>query len=220
MVSMLTACGGGGGGGAPAPAASDSRSSNPPSPGSSAPKTGPNRAPTISGTPPRAIAAGTSYSFTPFSGDVDGDLLTFAITGKPQWATFDAVTGNLGGTPTAADVGTTANIAITVSDGTATVSLAAFQIRVLAFGEGSALLSWMPPTDNLDGTPLMDLAGYRIYWGTSAGDYPNSVTLTNPGVTSYVVDNLAPANWYFVMTAVSAKGIESSRSNMMTRNVL
>jgi hypothetical protein len=31
---------------------------------------------------------------------------------------------------------------------------------------GQATLSWDPPTTNVDGTPLTDLAGYKVYYGT------------------------------------------------------
>ena len=53
-----------------------------------------------------------------------------------------------------------------------------------AQGSGSATLSWAAPTKNEDGTALTDLAGYKLYWGTTPGSYPNSVTINNPGRTS------------------------------------
>jgi hypothetical protein len=59
-----------------------------------------------------------------------------------------------------------------------------------------------------------------VYWGTSQGNYPNSVLLSNAGLTSYVVDQLTPATWYFAMTAVNASGIESQLSNMASKQVL
>ena len=179
-----------------------------------------NRAPTISGAPPKAIAVGMRYSFAPAARDADGDTLIFGIKGTPIWASFDSVTGKLSGAPTLAHIGATSHIEISVFDGATTVKLPPFEIHVMAAAAGSASLSWMPPTANVDGSHLTDLAGYKIYWGTAEGDYPNSVTLTNPGLAGYVVDNLAPANWYFVMTAVSAKGVESGHSNITMRSVL
>ena len=86
-------------------------------------------------------------------------------------------------------------------------------------GTGSAMLSWLPPTQNPDGSPLNNLAGYRIYWGTSAGSYTNSVTVNNPGLATYVVTELAPAQWYFVVTAYSAAGAESGHSNIVTKTI-
>ncbi len=85
-------------------------------------------------------------------------------------------------------------------------------------GNGSTTLSWTPPTTYDDGTPLK-VTGYRIYWGLTEGNYPNSVTLDNPGLTRYVVEELKPATWYFVATALSSEG-ESPPSNVVVMKVL
>jgi hypothetical protein len=162
---------------------------------------------------------GAAYSFTPAGSDADGNPLTFTIAGKPAWATFDTTSGKLSGTPSAADVGTYSNITISVSDGSATVSLAAFAIQVVATSTGTATVNWSAPTGNTDGSTLSDLAGYRVYWGTTQGKYTNSVSLNNPGLTSYVVDQLTPATWYFVVTALNKSGVESSYSNVASKAV-
>jgi hypothetical protein len=86
-------------------------------------------------------------------------------------------------------------------------------------GNGSALVSWTPPTQNSDGSTLEDLAGYRIYYGNSPGSYDNSVTITNPGLSSYQVDGLGASDTYFVMTAVNTVGIESSYSEEIYKRV-
>jgi hypothetical protein len=209
----LAACGDGGSDSAAAAA-----------PGAAAPA-GPaasvaNRAPTISGTPAASVTGGTSYAFMPTGRDADGDVLTFAITGRPAWARFEASTGRLTGTPTQNDVGSSTPIAISVTDGEATVALATFTIQVVGTASGSASLSWVPPTENEDGTALLDLAGYKLYWGTQEGSYANSVTVMNPGITRYVVEDLTPATWHFVMTALNSHGIESEYSNLATQEVL
>jgi hypothetical protein len=111
------------------------------------------------------------------------------------------------------------NIVIRVSDGKTTVSLPAFSVTVLAVASGSATLSWTPPTQNTDGSPLTNLAGYRIYWGTAPGNYTSSVTLTNPGLSSYVVSSLAPGTYYFVVTARNSTGVESVLSNMASKTI-
>jgi hypothetical protein len=178
-----------------------------------------NGAPVISGTPSTSVMQGTAYSFQPTASDPNGNTLTFSITNAPSWATFSTTTGRLQGTPTAANVGTFSNIVIRVSDGTATTALPAFNITVLAVASGSATLSWTPPTTNTDGSPLTNLAGYRVYWGPSAGTYPNSVTVNNPGLSSYVVSNLAPGTYHFTVTAVNSSGVESARSNSGSKTI-
>ena len=70
-----------------------------------------------------------------------------------------------------------------------------------------------------DGSPLTNLSGYRVYWGTARGDYRNTVTLNNPGLTTYVVENLAPATYYFAITAVNAAGSESAFSNAASKSI-
>jgi gliding motility-associated-like protein len=89
-----------------------------------------NSAPVISGTPGITAAQDAAYSFTPVASDLEGDALTFSIINKPSWASFNTATGALTGTPTNANVGTTTGIVISVSDGTASASLSAFNLQV------------------------------------------------------------------------------------------
>ncbi len=84
---------------------------------------------------------------------------------------------------------------------------------------GSVTLNWTAPTQNEDGTTLTDLDGYKIYWGTTSGSYPNSVTIDNETVTSYVVDNLAPGTYEFVATSFNTSGVESRYSAPATKVV-
>jgi hypothetical protein len=163
--------------------------------------------------------SGTAYSFQPTASDPDGNPLTYSIANAPSWATFDTTTGRLQGTPGAANVGTYSNIVIGVSDGSASASLAAFNITVVAVANGSATLTWTPPTTNTDGSALTNLAGYRVRWGPAPGNYTNSVTLNNPGLASYVVTNLVSGTHYFVVTAVNSSGVESQFSNMASKTM-
>ena len=172
-----------------------------------------NEPPVISGSPATTVTAGTAYVFVPTASDPDGDALTFDISGLPAWATFSTVDGRLSGSPGGADVGTYDDIEISVSDGAEGATLGPFSITVDAISLGSVTLTWTAPTENTDGSPLVDLAGYKIYWGTGNGVYPNSVTLDNPGLTSHVVENLAPGTYEFVATSYNRAGVESSYSN-------
>jgi hypothetical protein len=178
-----------------------------------------NRAPTISGSPASQVLAGSAYDFTPTASDPDGDVLHYSISNKPAWATFDMATGRLSGTPADADAGTYSDIRISVSDGEATRNLSAFSISVVTTASGSATLSWTAPTEKTDGSAV-DLAGYKIYWGTTSRNYSHSVVLDNPGYSTYVVDDLTPATWYFSVKAVDSEGIESNYSNEATKQIL
>ena len=176
-----------------------------------------NSAPSISGNPAAAVNVGDAYSFTPTASDADGDSLTFSIANMPGWASFDSATGELSGQPTLGDVGTYSNISISVSDGTVSASLSGFTITVNQMSSMSATLSWTAPTQNEDGSALEDLAGYKIYWGTTPGNYTNSVTIDTIGTTTYVVENLSPGTYEFVATAYNTSGVESRYSSPATK---
>jgi hypothetical protein len=178
-----------------------------------------NRAPTISGTPSTSVNAGSAFAFRPTAADADGDTLTFAISNRPTWATFNAATGQLAGTPTATSTGTYSNIVISVSDGTASAALPAFSIAVVDVSNGAATLTWTPPTTNTDGSTLTSLAGYRIAYGTSAANLTQTIQLGNAGTSSYVVENLAPGTYYFAVRVYTSGGAESANSNVVTKNV-
>jgi len=93
------------------------------------------------------------------------------------------------------------------------------EIPIASSGLGSATLSWTAPTQNDDGSPLTDLTGYKFLWGITPGVYPNSVTVNNPGITIYVIDNLAPGTYHFVAVAINAAGVESEYSNTTTTTI-
>lgn len=179
-----------------------------------------NLPPVIGGTPPPAILVGSAYSFAPTASDPNGDTLTFTAAGLPAWASLNPSTGAVTGTPLAPDVGVYSGISITVSDGTASATLGPFSIQVQATATGSALLTWVPPTQNTDGSQITDLAGFKVYWGTAPGSYPNSVRLANPGLTTYLVTNLLPGTtYYFVTTAFNSLDQESAFSNMASKAI-
>ncbi|MDH3420012.1 MAG: putative Ig domain-containing protein [Gammaproteobacteria bacterium] len=173
-----------------------------------------NTPPVIAGSPTTSVLQDTAYQFAPAASDADGDALSFSIANQPGWATFNSATGVLDGTPTPGDVGTYPNIVISVSDGQSSASLPGFSITVNAVSLGSATLSWQAPTTYEDGSPLNDLAGYRIYWGQVSGNYPNDVIVMNPGLATFVVDNLTRGTtYYFAVKALNSNDVESTFSN-------
>ncbi|MGB9636369.1 MAG: fibronectin type III domain-containing protein, partial [Thermoplasmata archaeon] len=74
-------------------------------------------------------------------------------------------------------------------------------------GDECVTLTWETPTDD-GGFPI---TGYKIYWGTSAGNYTNNVTVGN--ITTYTITNLTNGQtYYFAVSAIDAAG-ESAKSN-------
>jgi hypothetical protein len=80
-------------------------------------------------------------------------------------------------------------------------------------------LNWTPPTENVDGTPLTNLAGYNIHYGTASGDYTQTISVSNAGIATYVVDDLTPGKYYFAVGAVNSQGTESPVSSEVSATV-
>ncbi|MGB7933988.1 MAG: putative Ig domain-containing protein [Gammaproteobacteria bacterium] len=178
-----------------------------------------NSAPVIGGTPGTSVVAGSAYSFQPTATDADTDPLSFSISGKPSWASFSSTTGRLSGTP--ATSGTYSNIVIRVSDGTDSASLPAFIIQVQAapVQTGSLTLQWTAPVTRADGTPLSlsDIDGYHIYYGVSAGNYPNRIDVANGTAQAATITDMPAGPYYLVMTTYDVSGLESAYSSMVTK---
>ncbi len=73
-------------------------------------------------------------------------------------------------------------------------------------------LSWSAPTENTNGSALTNLAGYIIYYGTSASAMTQTIDINTVGMLTYVVDNLSAGSWYFQIVAVNSAGEQSSPS--------
>jgi hypothetical protein len=216
----LTACGADHGS-TNAPAAAQVTTPGSPRTSSGPPVTGaPNAHPTISGRPITSINVGSVYGFTPTVTNPNGNVLKFSIQNKPVWATFDTASGAPTGTPTAGDAGTYANIIISVTDGQMSASLPAFTVIVQQISNGTVTVDWTPPTENTDGTVLTNLGGYKLHYGMTAKNLTQSVQLTNPGLTSYVVSNLSSGTWFFAMSSYTTTGVESSLSGVVGQTFL
>jgi plastocyanin len=182
-----------------------------------------NDPPTISGSPALTVMEDSPYSFIPAAIDIDiGDILTFGITNKPTWASFDSSTGALTGTPDNDDVGITAGIIISVTDNNlSTASLPPFSIEVvnvndapvvseiddmtiLSSGAFSAinLNEYVEDVDNTDS---------EITWTYTGNDENLEIKISGSRVASISV---ADANWYgtqnVTFTATDPEGATDS----------
>jgi Fibronectin type III domain len=84
---------------------------------------------------------------------------------------------------------------------------------------GTASLSWSAPTENTDGTPITDLAGYHVYYGTNSSNLTQTVDIVGATVTSYVVRGLAAGTYYFAVSAYNGSGLESAKSNVASKTI-
>ncbi len=83
----------------------------------------------------------------------------------------------------------------------------------------SVTINWMPPTENTNGSPLINLAGYNIHYGTSSSSLTKTISISNPGIATYVVSNLTPGRYYFAVAAVNSAGTESPLSAQVSATV-
>jgi len=84
---------------------------------------------------------------------------------------------------------------------------------------GTVTLSWIAPTGNTNGTPLTDLAGYHIHYGTSQDNLTKVIDLAGTGTTEYEVSGLAPGTYYFAVSAYTAMGTESAESDIGNKTI-
>lgn len=177
----------------------------------------------ISGSPSATAVVGEFYNFAPTVVAPSGAALTYAIANRPSWTQFSAATGSLSGVPAANSVGTDAGITISVSDGAASAALPQFNIAVAAAAvsaaEGSATLTWAKPTHNTDGSPLTNLAGYVVRYGTSAAALNGQISIGSPNSTDVEISNLAKGNWYFEVAAINSANVESQFSTLASKAI-
>ena len=95
-------------------------------------------------------------------------------------------------------------VTLTVSPSTTTSS------STTTTSTNTASLTWDVSTDT-------SVVGYKVYMGTSSGVYGAPITIGN--VTSYLINNLPVATYYFVVTDFDANGNESLPSNEVSKSV-
>jgi hypothetical protein len=107
------------------------------------------------------------------------------------------------------DASTTFSLTCTGSGGSA--------VQMVAVdSESEVNVSWVAPTENVDGTALTDLAGYRIYYGPGSRDYDGMLEVNDPTATSHSF-TATSGDWYITMTALDRDGNESAFSNEIVR---
>jgi hypothetical protein len=214
-----TQAGAGTGAGSLPPAGTGGGSQPPPGTGGgNPPPAAQDQPPTVSLPSESVVLVGRELVVVPTARDPEGRALTFSVENKPAWMRFSSTTGELAGTPAAVHVGTYRDVRVTVSDGQSQAS-ALTTVVVVSSAAGRATLSWNAPTQRTDGTPLTDLAGFRIYFGNSRDDLRYVIEVKDPGARSWVVEDLTQGAWFFAATAFDRAGLESDRSNVASKSI-
>ncbi len=155
-------------------------------------------------------AGEAAFIATTYNGNYGG--LTINAAGNWSYAASNTQTSiqNLATGATLTD-----NLTISSVDGTTHV----VTITIIGVDENVATanitLSWTPPVEREDNSALSlsAIAGYKIYYGTTPGQYPNSATINNSAATGYTLNNLSSATYYLVVTTIDTSGRESQHSS-------
>jgi hypothetical protein len=105
-----------------------------------------------------------------------------------------AAAGTTSGTTSGTTAGTTSGTTAPATSGTATVS-------------------WTAPQVDING--MTSVAGYRIYYGSAAGELTHVIDVDDAAALNYTVGNLAPGVWYFAVADYDVQKIESPLSGVV-----
>jgi hypothetical protein len=100
-----------------------------------------------------------------------------------------------------------------------TINASASYTLTCTWSDGTALVSWIAPTTNTDGSDLLDLAGFHVAYGNSIDALTQVARVDDNTRTSYTVESLAPGTWYFAVRAFNTQQIESADSGLAQKEV-
>jgi len=84
---------------------------------------------------------------------------------------------------------------------------------------GTAELTWTAPTLNEDGTPLTNLAGYKVRYGQTPGTLTQVRDIANPATTSVTIEGLSSGTWYFTLASYTNAGVESAPTGAVSKTI-
>ena len=76
----------------------------------------------------------------------------------------------------------------------------------------SITLAWDNPAQS-----IFDISGYKIYYGTSSGNYDHVIEIEN--VTQYTLDNISSGTICFAVKVLNVLNYESDYSNEVCKKI-
>lgn len=172
-----------------------------------------------SGTDTSQVVTGTLAGNTASTGATAGSNGSAssgtAMSGNPGSA--GASGGYAGGTTVGGSSG--ASSATPAQTSASASSASAASAVNAATGTGEALISWLPPAENTDGTTLTDLTGFNVYFGKDPQKFDQIVTLDCHWCLWTRISDLGPGTWYFAVKSFNKSGIESAFSSVMSKTI-
>jgi hypothetical protein len=164
---------------------------------------------------------GQHWSYQPAISSPESASVTVTASNLPDWMTLNQNTGRLEGIPGDGDVRTWTNIRLTVNNGQQAPQLQALTVTVVAQGAatGTATVTWSAPTQRVDGSPIGELAGYRVLYGKSSRNYDHTVEINTAGINRYVLEGLGAGTWYFAVQAITSDGLSSAPSREVNKTI-
>lgn len=92
------------------------------------------------------------------------------------------------------------------------------ELATVSVAVKSLAIEWQAPAQNEDGSSAVDIAGYKVYWGSGPDTADGSITINNPRQTSWE-PALPPGKYYFAVTAFDQDGNESEPSKAILKDL-
>ncbi len=206
LVWLLTACGGGGGGSA-GDSGQGSTGSQSDTTSPTVTVSSPTDGSTVLATVTVSADASDNVGVTGVEFILDDNVLLGEATAAPYTISWDTTTAT-GGSHTLVAI---ARDAAGNFSSSATVTVVVGN----AIGDNTALLAW-------DANVEPDVAGYRVYYGTSPGSYDQAKgngTIVESGTSYLVADLTSGVRYYFTVTAYDTSGNESDYATEVFKDI-
>jgi VCBS repeat-containing protein len=180
-----------------------------------------NDAPSVTTSEVTSVNEDVTYSYTFTASDVDvGDSLTYAATSKPDWLSFNTVTGVLSGTPLNSNVGTH-TVVLTATDGEGTVVTQSFTVTVNNVNDAPSVTTTQITTIDEDSAYSYAFAASDVDSGDTltyaATTLPSWLSFnTSTGVLSGTPTNSYVGSHPVVLKATDDAGVTATQSFTVT----